>query len=449
VNDTIYAPATAPGRAAIAVIRISGPRAGEALDQLTGRTRPAPRRASLRKLRTAEGDPIDEALVLWLPGPDSYTGEDSAELHLHGGHAVTAAATAALSALGLRPAEAGELSRRAFENGRLDLAQAEAIADLVDAESEAQRRQALDQLSGALSARYAAWRSSLVEALAVLEAEIDFPDEDVPGGLAEQVRSPIERLLRELEDALEDARRGERVREGWRIAIVGAPNAGKSSLFNRLVRREAAIVTPEPGATRDVIEAVFTLAGFRALLADTAGLRAPSEPIEAEGVRRARAWAEGAAVRLWVVDAAGDEGAWHEGQDLVQDLDLLVLNKSDLWPGSDHDAASAWAAKRRIEAVEVSAETEAGLADLEARLERRICRALSGAEFPAVTRERHRLRLLEACNCLGRALEALGRGPELAAEDLRLAARALGRIAGRIDPEDVLDVIFASFCIGK
>lgn len=448
MNDTIYALATAPGRAAIAVLRVSGPAAGSALDALTGGVRPEPRRASVRSLGASSGV-IDEALVLWMPGPSSFTGEDCAELHLHGGRAVVEAAAAALTELGLRPAEPGEFSRRAFENDRLDLTQAEAIADLVDAESEAQRRQALEQLSGALSARYAAWRATLVEALALLEAEIDFPDEDLPGALAARVRGPVEALVGSLDAALSYAARGERVREGYRIAIVGAPNAGKSRLFNRLVRREAAIVTPVPGATRDVIEASFDLGGFRTVLADMAGLRDTVEPVEAEGVRRARAWAEAAALRLWVVDASAADGAWEEASPEVRAGDVLVLNKTDLVVGPDSLRAEERAKGGGLSVVKLSAETEAGLDRLESLLEQRITADLRGTDFPAVTRERHRLRLMEAKDHLVRGLGALDRGPELAAEDLRLAARALGRVAGRVDPEEVLGAIFASFCIGK
>ena len=247
--------------------------------------------------------------MLWFPGPASYTGEDFAELHVHGGRAVVEALSAALLGTGLKPAEPGEFTRRAFLNGKLDLAQAEAVADLVDAETEAQRRQALDQLDGALGRRYAAWRGELVELLALLEAAVDFPDEDLPGGLASRIVPRATALIAELEAALAGADRGEQIREGFRIALVGAPNAGKSSLFNRLVRREAAIVTPTAGTTRDIIEAALDVKGYKVVLADMAGVRATEHEIEAEGVRRARAWAEGAALRLWVVDVSAGEGA--------------------------------------------------------------------------------------------------------------------------------------------
>jgi tRNA modification GTPase len=446
MRDTIFALATPPGRGAVAVVRLSGPETGAALKALTGGRVPRPREAGLRRLRDpASLESIDEALVLWFPAPASFTGEDVAELHLHGGLAVVEAATAALSALGLRLAEPGEFTRRAFEHGRLELSQAEAIADLVEAETAAQRRQALDQLGGALARRYQAWRESLVEALAWLEAEIDFPDEEMPDMLAARAGEPLGRLAAELEAGLGDAR-GERVREGFRIALVGAPNAGKSSLLNALLARDAAIVTPIPGTTRDVIEAPLVLHGFRAWLADTAGIREACDSIEAEGVRRARAWAEDADLRLWVVDASDGGDAWREGEALVRAGDILVLSKSDL-PGAGMAAATA---RPELEVVRTTVVGPEGVDALRAAVGAKVAQALSGADFPAVTRLRHRALLQEALEHLRRALARLPSGEaELAAEDARLAARSLERISGRIDPDAVLDRVFASFCIGK
>jgi tRNA modification GTPase len=361
---------------------------------------------------------------------------------------VIEAVGAALVDAGLRPAEPGEFSRRAFQNGKLDLAQAEAVADLVDAETEAQRRQALDQLDGALSRRYEAWRSEIVELLALLEAEIDFPDEDVPGGLSARVAPRLARLRGDIDEALAGGDRGDRIREGYRIALIGAPNAGKSSLFNRLVGREAAIVTATAGTTRDVIEQALDLEGYKVLLADTAGVRDTEHEIEAEGVRRARVWAESAALRLWVVDAADAGEGWREAADLVQLGDFCIVNKFDLSRDGQDGRAIAWAEARGAAVVRVSAATGAGLDALSAALHAKVSSVLSGADFPAMTRTRHRLRLREARDCLERALRAVDVGAELAAEDLRLAARALARVAGRVDAEDVLDVVFASFCIG-
>jgi tRNA modification GTPase len=447
MRDTIFAPATAAGRAAIAVVRISGPDAGRALAALAGR-RPSPRRASLRRLRDAAGDAIDEAMVLWFPGPGSYTGEDVAELHLHGGQAVVGRVVGALAALGLRLADPGEFTRRAFEAGRVSLDQAEGVADLIDAETEAQARQAVGMLEGALGRRHATWRALLADALAYVEAAVDFPDEDVPRDVTMRAGARIAQLEADLQRGLGEARRGERVREGYRIALVGAPNAGKSRLFNALLDRDAAIVTPQAGTTRDVLEAPAVLAGFKVLFADMAGLRDTEEAIEREGVRRAGAWAAEADLRLWVVDASGGAGAWREAAAAVKPGDVLVLAKADLRRGCDAAASAARAEALELTQAALSAETGEGVAALRTRLSARVAADLTGAEFPAVTRARHARLLAEALVCLGRASRAL-ETPELAAEDLRLAARALERVTGRIGTEDVLDVIFSSFCIGK
>ena len=445
MSDTIFAPATAPGRAALAVVRISGPGAGAALRALAGRL-PSPRRATLRTLKGADGAAIDEGLVLWFAAPASYTGEDAAELCLHGGPAVVEAVIEALAALGLRLAEPGEFTRRAFQNGKLDLAQAEAVADLIDAETKAQAGQALAQLGGGLSRRYETWRETLIEALAVLEAAVDFPDEDLPADVASRARPGLEQLLAELDGALMDEARGRRVREGFRVALIGAPNAGKSSLLNALAGRDAAIVTPTPGTTRDVIEVPMVVAGYRVLLADTAGVREAAESIEAEGVRRARAWAADADLRLWVVDGSEGVGAWRHALDLIRPGDFCLINKTDLPGGRDADEAAAEAEAGGLRVLSLS--TPSGVAPLGEALTEAVVGALSASEFPAATHLRHAERLREARH---RVLSALANAEEveLAAEDVRLAARALARVTGRIDPEDVLDRVFASFCIGK
>lgn len=446
MDATIFALATAAGRAAVAVVRLSGPCSAGALEALGGPL-PAPRRAVLRRLRR-NGEVLDEALALWLPGPASFTGEDSAELHLHGGRATVEAVCAALVALGLRLAEPGEFSRRAFQNGKLDLTQAEAVADLVDAETEGQRRQALGQLEGGLSDRYRVWRERLVQALARLEAAVDFPDEDLPDTLNREVGDRILALAEDLESALADQGRGERIRDGYKIALAGAPNAGKSSLLNRLAGREAAIVTDRPGTTRDVIEVPAVVNGFRVIYADMAGIRDTDDPIEIEGVRRAVSWAESADLRLWVVDGSGGPGAAGEAAHLVRAGDVLVLNKADRPAGPAIAAARAMAQALAVDVVPASALVEGGVSGLEAAIEGKV-QGLLGGDFPAVTRLRHRRRLQEAVEFLRRGASALASAPELAAEDLRHAARALGRIAGRIDPEEVLGEVFASFCIGK
>jgi tRNA modification GTPase len=446
VSETIFALATAPGRAAVAVIRLSGPGARAALEALGGGPIRA-RRAALRTLRDGDGAALDTALTLFFRSPASYTGEDCVELHLHGGMGVVDAVTAALLAQGLRLAEPGEFTRRAFENGRLDLDQAEAVADLVEAETAAQARQALGQLQGALGARYETWRERLIEALARLEAAVDFPDEEVPADVAEQSRAALEALAGDLDAALADEARGRRVREGYRVAVVGAPNAGKSSLVNSLLAREAAIVTPTPGTTRDIIEAPLIIDGFKVVVADTAGLRTPGEAIEAEGVRRARAWAADADLRLWVADASGADGAWREAADAVGAGDICILNKIDLPTGSDAAEVRAAAGGLGLPILCVSMLT-GGQERVAEALSVRVRRDLAGSDFPAATRARHEALLSEARGHLGRALGELD-NPELAAEDARLAARALARISGRIDTEDILGRVFATFCIGK
>ena len=433
--DTIFALATPPGRGAIAVLRLSGPGVEAALRAL-GATRLKPRMASVRDLSHA-GDHIDQALVLRFVAPNSYTGEDAAELHLHGGRAVVEAASRALIALGLRPADPGEFTRRAFQNGRMDLAQAEAVADLIDAETSAQAKQALGQLDGKLSETYAGFRRDLLHALALVEAEIDFPDEEVPDNLARTAGPVLDRLGADLRRAVDTGRRGERVREGYRIVLIGETNAGKSSLFNALVAREAAIVTPIAGTTRDVLDADLVIGGYAVTLSDTAGLRDSDDPIEAEGVRRARVCAEQADLRLWV-RAPGDPAG--VAAKYVKDGDLIVATKSDLSVSPGHG---------RYETLAVSTATGDGLSELRAWIAARLAQDLSGADFPAVTQERHRLRLLEASESVNAARAALDVAPEMVGDDLRRAADALARVTGAIGVEDILGEVFSTFCIGK
>ena len=432
MTPTLFALATPPGRGAIAVIRLSGPDTARALTAL-GADRLKPRTAHLRPLFHG-GRRLDEALVLWFPAPNSYTGEDCAELHLHGGRAVVEAVSAALIALGIEPAGPGEFTRRAFQNGKLDLAQAEAVADLIDAETAAQASQALGQLDGALSQTYAGFRADLLKALALVEAEIDFPDEEIPDNLARTAGPVLDGLTADLQAALADSRRGERVRDGYRIVLIGETNAGKSSLFNALVSREAAIVTPIPGTTRDVLDAELVIGGYAVTLSDTAGLRDSDDVVEAEGVRRARARAEAADLRVWVRAPGDPEGA---AAAFVRPGDLTVWTKADLEP-----VASP-------EGLTVSTTTGQGLGDLHDWIADRLARDLSGADFPAVTRERHRRRLTEALDAVRAARSILDRSPEMAGDNLRRAADALARVTGAIGVEDVLGEVFASFCIGK
>jgi tRNA modification GTPase len=403
--------------------------------------------AAIRRLSASNGRVLDQALVLWMPAPNSFTGEDCAELHVHGGRAVVDGLAEALTALGARPAQPGEFSRRAFENGKLDLLQAEAVADLVDAETEAQRTQALAQLSGSASRRYTGWRAELVKALALIEAEIDFPDEDLPGALAEQARPTLQSLSDDFDAALRDATRGQRVRDGYQIAIIGAPNAGKSSLFNALLERDAAIVSEHAGTTRDVIEAQLRVEGFLVTIADTAGVRITDDEVEAEGVRRARAWASRASLRLALLEP--DTAAlpvWVE--ETLTSGDILVLAKADLTRTRAQDP-SAWAEERRLTTVRASTVSSGGLEALHGELRSRVLRDLGAAEQPLVTRVRHEHALRAAAASLSRALSMLDVSPEAAAEDVRLTAGALSGLVGSVDREAVLDQVFSSFCIGK
>ncbi|HQT75999.1 MAG: tRNA uridine-5-carboxymethylaminomethyl(34) synthesis GTPase MnmE [Rhodospirillales bacterium 20-64-7] len=427
--ETIFAVASGSVRAAIAVIRISGPRSGPVLAALCGGALPEPRRATLRRLRDAEAVVLDHALVLWLPGPGSYTGEDSAELHLHGGRAVVDGVAGALVSAGLRPAEPGEFTRRAFLNGRMDLVEAEAVHDLVSAETEAQRRQALRQLEGALGALYQDWADRLRGILAYQEALIDFPDEDLPPEVEDQLLASLRAVRHAIAAHLDDAGRGEKLREGLFFAIAGAPNVGKSTLINALAEREVAIVSDIPGTTRDALETRVVLGGVPVTLVDTAGLRKTTDSIEAEGVRRALARARDADVVLAVVEAGSPPPS-----DLP-DGALLIANKADLGrPGPDG-------------ALRISARTGLGMDALRARLADAARRMTETAGPPPLTRARHRSALLEAAERLAAAEQAPL--PELRGEDLRLAMRALGRITGHVGVEDILDTVFSRFCIGK
>ena len=441
---TIFALSSAPGRAGVAVLRVSGPDAGAALRALTGAL-PEPRRAVLRTIAEPGGEAIDRGLVLWFPGPHSFTGEDLGELHVHGGRAVIQATTDALAARpGLRPAEAGEFTRRAFDAGKLDLTEVEGLADLIDAETRAQARQALRQMEGALGRRIAEWRERVLRARAHMEAEIDFADEELPEGLGAAVRAQVARLADEIEATLRDAGRGERLRDGLTVAILGAPNAGKSSLLNAVAARDAAIVAETAGTTRDVVEVHLDLGGYPVTLADTAGLRAldatDGDPIEAEGIRRARAKVEQADLRLAVFDAT--RGVDPATAELVDGDTLIAWNKTDLAGAGPPVGVGGQPV------YPVSAATQAGLHALLDRLQTEVVERLGIAgSAPAITRARHRSALADAAEALRRAGQA--DAPELAADDLRHATHALGRVTGAVDVEDLLDVIFRDFCIGK
>lgn len=486
-TDTIFALASAPGRSGVAVIRLSGPQAGSALLGLAPdlNVLPTPRRAV--RVFLFEPDPavsshsapeskdshfesesnsshnntpcvdsnhnesesshrlvelIDDGLAIWFPAPASFTGEDVVELHVHGGASVLDAVTTCLMVMpGVRTAEPGEYSRRAFENGKLDLTAAEAIADLVDAETTAQRRQALAQMGGALADLYDGWRSQLVGALAYLEACIDFAEEDIPDDLMARSAATLTALRDSIDDHLQDNGIGERIRDGFRIALTGAPNVGKSSLMNALAKRDVAIVSDIAGTTRDVLEVPMDLGGYAATLIDTAGLRETDDVIEIEGVRRARAAADAADIRVHLLDAMDMDASSIRPEDA-----LVVINKIDKIANRSDGAGIA-------DALPLSAKTGDGLDGFVQALTDRIkvLATTRVSDSPPLTRARHRAALQDCVLALDRARDGAGNGQdmEMIAEDMRVAAQALGRITGRIDVEDLLDKIFKDFCIGK
>lgn len=431
--DTIFAPATARGRAAISVVRVSGPASDLALERLSGAP-PAPRQATLRTLRRADGEAIDRALVIRFAAGASFTGENSFELQCHGGRAVLGAVLDALAAQpGLRMAEPGEFTRRALENGRLDLLEAEGLADLVNAETEGQRRQALRAMRGALGDQATEWRRALIRARALVEAVMDFADEDVPEDVGPEAMALIDGAMIAMRSALAGASAAERMREGFEVALVGAPNAGKSTLLNALARREAAITSATAGTTRDVIEVHLDLAGLPVTLLDTAGLRETEDEVESLGVDRARARADAADLRIWLQAPGGESPpiGW------LRDGDLIVNSMADLVGGL-------------VGSILVSARTGLGINSLISRIGAELETRAAGAS--AVVRTRHRLALESGLAHLAQAHRWLLIGEsalDLAAEELRLATRALEILLGRVDAERVLDDIFSEFCLGK
>jgi tRNA modification GTPase len=445
-DQTIFALSSGRPPSAIAVVRISGPQASLVLTTLAGKL-PAPRQASRRLLRDGASQPIDDAVVLWFPGPGSATGEDIAEFHVHGGRAVLAALLAAISVIpNTRVAEPGEFTRRAFENGKLDLTEAEGLDDLIHADTDRQRRQALRQLQGLLGNRARDWRERIIEASALIEAGIDFSDEgDVPAELLAPAVKAIRALRDEITEVLAAQGQAERLRDGLVVAIAGPPNVGKSTLMNQLARREVAIVSPHAGTTRDVIEVQLDLDGYPVTVIDTAGIRETEDPVEQEGVRRARARAEDADLVLWLVEGerAGDPDT------------MRLLQTSD-----DKDGPSSgpvWIVRNKIDLggagsrgeFGISASRGDGIPELVDALVEFAAEFFGTTEGALVTRARQRDLLRRASDSLRRSLELVEEGEELAAEELRAAAYALGRLLGRVDVEDVLGAIFQKFCIGK
>jgi len=439
-QDTIFALSSAAGRAGVAVVRVSGPDARRSGSLIKGDL-PQPRRAELRTLfDNKTNERIDIALIIVFPAPRSFTGENIVEIQCHGGRAVVDAVLTLLGGIeGFRSAEAGEFTRRAVENGRIDLTQAEAIADLVNAETEAQRRQALRQHEGALSDIYEKWRARLITAAAWLEASIDFPDEEIPDGAVEGAQAELVSIHDSISAHLKDGRRGEILRDGLHVAVIGAPNVGKSSLVNALAQREVAIVTDSPGTTRDVIEVRLDLKGFPVILSDTAGLREAVDSTEAEGVRRAKARAGSADVCILVVDGTAEQKM------AVAKAEIVVFSKSDL---VTKQRAAERETRDKKQDLWISTKTGEGIDELIDQLTTLAGQNLSG-DAPPLTRARHRHALEEALTALKKALKEGQRGTEIVAEEVRVALRALGRITGRVDLDEVLDVVFQDFCIGK
>ncbi len=428
-DETIFALSSAPGRAGVSVLRLSGPSAGRALQEMTGRELPSPRVASLRSIYDAEGEVIDKPLLLWFPAPKSFTGEDCAEIHVHGSVAILESVARRLTELGLRQAKPGEFTRRAVEHGKMDLTEAEGLADLIDARTEGQRVQALSNMGGALRETYEGWQSLILDALAQIEGEIDFADEeDVPDALSHAAYPFLTEALEGMQAALAGADRGRAVRDGLQIAIIGVPNAGKSTLLNALVGRDVAITSPQAGTTRDIVEAQAVIAGLPVTFSDTAGLRESADAIEAEGVRRARARAEDAHLVVHVVRGESVESL---------KSDMVFLNSE-----ADISTQDGFI-------ITGNALSGGGVDLLLSEIKRQILEKYAGLENAALTRIRHVECISSAVENVNSARGMLGVDPELASEDLRKALKNIEELAGRSDMEQVFDRIFSSFCIGK
>lgn len=438
VRETIFALSSGALPSGVAIVRVSGATASAICQELAGDL-PKPRQAALRSIRSRNGLMLDQALVLWFPAPHSFTGEDCLELHLHGGRALVRVVLEELASFdNCRMAEAGEFSRRAFEHGKLDLVEIEGLSDLLAADTEMQRRLAVEQSSGHLSAIYEAWRGKLIDARALIEAELDFSDEgDIPGAVSDRIWGDMRAFLAELEKALDDLKTGEIIRDGFKVVIAGRPNSGKSSLLNALAGRDVAIVTEYEGTTRDILHCELDIGGYAVHFYDTAGIRETSEPVEREGIRRALGKMEEADLVLSLADSTSPE----DFVDVSDGLDVIqVGTKADLLTDSD--------TKPMVDIL-ISSATGYGIADLKAYVLSRVEDKVGTFSLAIPSRLRHGQQLRDAIAEVQQAIERKDLGLEIRAEHLRRASDALGRITGRIDVEMLLGKIFSEFCVGK
>lgn len=445
---TIFALSSGKGRAGVSVIRVSGPDTKSAILKLTKKEKcPIPRQASLNWFYDPQNNGrLDHGLVIWFPGPNSFTGEDVAEFHIHGGYAVVAGFLEALSNIdNLRPAEAGEFTRRAFDNGKMDLTAAEGLADLINAETESQRRQALRQMDGNLAGLYEGWREKIISAMAYLEADIDFSDEEIPDDVTARIRPIIEKLHADVEKHLSDGHRGERLRHGLQVVILGAPNAGKSTLLNYLSKRDVAIVSDIAGTTRDLLEVHLDISGFPVSIIDTAGIRSSEDVIEIEGIKRAEARAENADLKIIIIDDSSKTTIDDQMMKHLDENTLVIFSKADLGSHNIDDFSE----NNVIGSWPISVKTGLGLDDFMKVFASEVEKRMEFTDTPSLTRTRHRLNLQNALDHMDRFLSADHFELELLSEDLRMAARDIGKITGNVDVEEILEKIFNEFCIGK
>ena len=442
---TIYALSSGPGISGVAVVRVSGTDTSEVIKQITKEDLPPPRVATLKKFNKIDtNELIDEGVIIWFPGPNSYTGEDLAEFHVHGSRAVISALHSAIAQVkNCRLAEPGEFTKLAFQNGKINLLKAESIADLISSETEIQRKQAIKIMSGKSSDLYNSWREKLLKILSHFEAKIDFPDDDLPQDILKEIKKTSGQVSLEIEKTLDDQKVGERIREGFKIAIIGPTNAGKSSLLNYLSKRDAAIVSEIAGTTRDVIETHLNLDGYPVVISDTAGIRDSKNEIEKKGIKLALNRAEDADLKLVILDGKSDDFN-KTLENLVDKNAILVVNKSDLLNGALNKKL------KKYEHVLISIKNNSNLDQLILKIKSKLENKFVNHEDTLITRERHRQHL-EQCNIHLQNFKNKNESNEFdkAAEDLRLATRHLGMIVGKVDVEELLSSIFNDFCIGK